>query len=136
MNSKIFLSALLFGVFLIPAGAQDIKGNWRWQSDDGQQTFSLQLIEITRNRVLGLHCIEDFAKELTECKEPGDDYTVQLEKVAENIFQGNLLRTEGTDIKLRQIQLRYVPVDNTIMFTVTNKPQDSLLIPAEAVLRR
>ncbi len=49
--------------FLVTAGAQDISGQWQMDSSDGQQIFRLDLIHITKERVRGVHCMENFEKE-------------------------------------------------------------------------
>jgi hypothetical protein len=56
-------------------------------------------------------------------------------QIAENIFQGNLLTARGTELYLRDVQLQYLPLDNTLMFTLTTSPEGPLQIPEEAILR-
>lgn len=132
--------SLLISVFLIfsgfIAGAQNISGEWRWQADDGLKTFSIDLVHITKDRVQGVHCVEDFEVKVSECFEMEHEFTVNLVKISENILQGNLMSGEGRDRIVEDIQLQYIPLDNSMIFTHTKIPKGISLIPGEAVLRR
>lgn len=135
MGSKILYSlpALLF---ILQLNAQDISGKWRWNSDDGQLIFSIDLVHVTRDRVAGVHCVESFEEELTECHDPRNDYTLRLAKIAPNIFQGSLLSIRNSEFEMRDIQLQYLPRNNRMIFTVTKIPETSLRVPMEAIMIR
>jgi len=136
MTKKILFVFGLISFLVFPARAQDILGEWRLDSNDGQQIFSLDLIHITKDRVKGVHCIENFEKEITECFKMEDKYTVDILKIAENIFQGNLWSGIGGIKIALDIQLQYLPLDNNLLFILTKIPEDEFLIPVEAVLER
>jgi hypothetical protein len=120
---------------LFTAVAQDISGELRLDSNDGQQIFSLDLIHITKDRVK-VHCIENFEKEITECFKMEDKYTVNIVKIAENIFQGNLWSGIGGNKIALDVQLQYLPLDNNLLFKLTKIPEGEFLIPVEGVLER
>lgn len=130
---------MIFGLiaFLVfSAKAQDISGEWRLDSNDGQQIFSLDLIHITKDRVRGVHCIENFEKEITECFKMKDKYTVNIVKIAENIFQGSLLSGIGGNKITLELQMQYLPLDDRLLFKLTKIPEGEFLIPVEGVLKR
>lgn len=135
--TKNFLLISGFITFLVfSAGAQDISGEWRLDSNEGQQIFSLDLIHITKDRVKGVHCIENFEKEITECYKMEGKYTVDILKIAENIFKGKLLGWKGENEILLDFQLQYLPLDNNLLFKLTKIPEGEFLIPAKGVLKR
>jgi len=126
-----------FIIFLVfSARAQDISGEWRMNSNDGQQIFSLELIHITKDRFKGVHCIENFEKEISECFKMEDKYTVNIVKITENIFKGKLLSWDGENKILLEFQLQYLPLDDRLLFKLTKIPEGEFLIPIEAVLER
>ncbi|MBK5192750.1 MAG: hypothetical protein JJE07_05965 [Flavobacteriaceae bacterium] len=130
---------MIFGLisFLVfTAGAQDISGEWHMNSNDGEQIFTLSLVHITKDRVKGVHCIENFEKEITECFKMEDNYTVNLVKINENIFQGILLSGIGGNKIAQDIQVQYLPLDDRLLFKLTKIPEGEFLIPVEAVLER
>lgn len=118
------------------ARAQDISGEWRLDSNDGQQIFSLDLNHITKDRVRGVHCIENFEKEITECFKIKDKYTVNIVKIAENIFQGSLLSGIGGNKITLELQVQYLPLDDRLLFKLTRIPEGEFIIPVEGVLKR
>jgi len=135
MKKKLLISTFI--IFLIfSAGAQDISGKWQMDSNDGQQMFSLELIHITKDRVKGVHCIENFEKGITECFKMKDKYTVNMVKIAENIFQGKLLSGIGGNKIALEFQVQYLPLDDRLLFKLTKIPEGEFLVPAEAVLER
>jgi hypothetical protein len=67
MIKKLLLISGFITFSVFSAGAQDISGEWHMNSNDGQQIFILDLIHITKDRVSGAYCIENFEKEITEC---------------------------------------------------------------------
>ena len=125
---------LMFSSFI--AGAQNISGEWRWNSGDGLKTFKIDLAHITKNRVQGVHCVDDFEIKVSECFKKEDEYTITLVKISENIFQGNLLSGAGRNRLVEDIQLQYIPLDNSMIFTHTKTPKGISLIPVEAILQR
>lgn len=136
MIKKLLCCLIIFTYFSISAFSQDLDGKWRWNSDNGQVVYSLDLNHITKDRIRGVHCIQNFQKQITECFEPEDEYTVMLVKIAENIFQGNLLSGTGKDRELRDIQIQYLPLEDRILFTLTTIPDKPFLVPVEAILQR
>ncbi len=136
MIKKILLIVVLMMFSGFIAGAQNISGEWSWNSGDGLKTFTIELVHITKDRVQGVHCVEDFEIKVSECFKVEDEYTVTLVKISENIFQGNLLSGEGRNRLVEDIQLQYVPLDNSLIFTHTKIPKGISLIPVEAILQR
>ncbi|MCJ7756624.1 MAG: hypothetical protein MUP24_00650 [Gillisia sp.] len=136
MTKKILLIFGLIAFLGFPARAQDISGKWRLDSNDGQQIFSLDLIHITKDRVKGVHCIENFEKEITECFKMEDKYTVNIVKISENIFKGKLLSGIGGNKIEQDIQIQYLPLDDRLLFKLTKIPEGEFLIPVEAILER
>jgi len=136
MMKKISLIFGLIAFLGFTARAQDISGEWIINSRDGQQIFSLDLIHITKDRVKGVHCIENFEEEITECFKMEDNYTVNIVKISENIFKGILLSYKGENEIILEIQVQYLPLDNTLLFKLTKIPETEFLIPVEAVLER
>ena len=133
-------NTLLISVFLMFSGliaeAQNISGEWRLVSIDGQKAFTIELVHITKDRVQGVHCVEDFENKIFECFQMQDEYTVRLVKISENIFQGNLLSGVGKERLVEDIQLQYIPLDDSMIFTHTKIPRRVSLIPLEGILRR
>lgn len=117
--------------------AQDLKGNWTWKSDDGQKTFTMELDHISKDRLNGVHCVEDFETEIVECYKMGEDeYSVSLVRIAPNLFQGNLVSVRGKEMEVRDIQIQYLPEDDTILFSLTKIPETPFRVPKKAVLSR
>ncbi|MFO7720156.1 MAG: hypothetical protein R6W85_06935, partial [Gillisia sp.] len=133
----MILKILLISAFLmfswVIAGAQNIAGEWRSISGDGQNAFTIDLVHITKDRVQGVHCLENFELQIGECFQMDQEYTVTLVKISENIFQGNLLSGVGGNRLIEDIQLQYIPIDNSMIFTHTKIPKGISLIPAEAI---
>ena len=136
MTKKILLISVFISLLGFSAKAQDISGEWRMISNDGQQIFTIDLIHITKDRVRGAHCLENFEKEVAECFKRVDTYTVNLMKIAENIFQGKLLSWKGENEILLELQVQYLPIDNRLLFKLTKIPEGEFLVPVEGVLQR
>lgn len=136
MTKKILLILGLIAFLGFTARAQDISGEWQMDSNDGQKIFSLDLIHITKDRVRGVHCIENFEKEIAECPKMEDKYTVNLVKISENIFQGNLLSGTGGNKITLELQVQYLPLDDRLLFKLIRIPEGEFLIPVEGVLER
>lgn len=117
--------------------AQDLNGNWTWRSSDGQKTFNLELEHNSKDRLNGVHCVEDFKMEVVECYKMGEDeYSVSLVKIAPNLFQGNLVSVRGQELEVRDIQVQYIPQDDTVLFSLTKIPETSYRVPTKAVMSR
>jgi hypothetical protein len=136
MIKKLLLISGFITFLMVSAGAQNISGEWRMNSNDGQQTLSLDLIHITKDRVKGVHCFENFEKEITECFKLEDEYTVNIVKINENIFRGIMLSGIGENKIVLNIQVQYLPLDNNLLFKLTKIPESEFLVPVEAVLER
>ena len=78
----------------------------------------------------------EFEVKVSECFKMEDEYTVSLVKISENIFRGNLLSGVDRNRLAEKIQLQYIPLDNSIIFTHTKIPEGISLTPLEAILRR
>lgn len=135
VRSLLIMGGIILFLYA-PLYSQNIQGVWTWSSQDGQSQFSLDLTHISKDRVSGLHCIENLQARVNECHRTGEDYTVSLVLVAKNIYQGNLLSVRGRTLYTRNIQLQFMPVDGSILFTLTREPEGPLYIPREALLRR
>jgi hypothetical protein len=136
MAKKLLLIAVLIFVFITSTQAQDLSGKWRWNSDNGQVVYSLTLNHISKDRVTGVHCIQNFKRKITECFTPEEEYTVTLVKITENIFKGSLLSGTGKEREMRDIQIQYLPLEDRIIFSLTTVPEEPFLIPVEAILQR
>lgn len=136
MKKILLCSFVILTCISISASAQDLSGEWRWDSSDGQKIFKIDLVHITKDRVQGVHCVEDFENKISECFQMQDEYTLSLVKISENIFQGNLLSGVGKDKLVEDIQLQYIPLDDSMIFTHTKIPRGISLIPLEGILRR
>ncbi len=136
MVKKLLLIAVLLFVFITSTQAQDLSGKWRWNSNNGQVVYSLTLNHISKDRVTGVHCIQNFKRKITECFKPEEEYTVTLVKITENIFKGSLLSGTGKEREMRDIQIQYLPLEDRIIFSLTTVPEKPFLIPVEAILQR
>jgi hypothetical protein len=65
-----------------------------------------------------------------------DKYTVNIVKIAENIFKGKLLSGIGGNKIEQDIQVQYLPLDDRLLFKLTKIPEAEILIPVEGVLER
>jgi hypothetical protein len=136
MEKILLCSFVIFTCFSISVSAQDLTGKWRWNSGDGQVVYSLDLNHISKDRIRGVHCVQNFQRKITECFESENEYTVTLVQIAENIFQGNLLSGTGKDREVRDVQIQYLPLEDRILFTLTKVPEKPFLVPVEAILQR
>ncbi|WP_026836725.1 hypothetical protein [Gillisia sp. JM1] len=136
MEKKLLLIAILLFVYITSTQAQDLSGKWRWNSDNGQVVYSLTLNHISKDRVTGVHCIQNFKIKITECSTPEEEYTVILVKITENIFKGSILSGTGKEREMRDIQIQYLPLEDRIIFSLTTVPEEPFLIPVEAILQR
>lgn len=136
MVKKLLLIPILVFLFITSTQAQDLSGKWQWNSGNSQVGFSLDLNHISKDRLRGVHCIQNFERKIKECFEPEDQYTVTLIKIAENIFKGSLLSGTGKDREARDIQIQYLPLEDRILFSLTTLPEKPFLIPMEAILQR
>ena len=136
MKKNVLGSFLILIFFSISASAQDLSGEWRSISGEGQKAFTIDLVHITKDRVQGVHCVENFELKIADCFKMDQEYTVKLVKISENIFQGILLSGTGSNRLIEDIQLQYIPLDHSIIFTHTKTPKGISLIPVEAILQR
>tara|TARA_R100000935_G_C2826931_1_gene162838 strand:- start:158 stop:568 length:411 start_codon:yes stop_codon:yes gene_type:complete len=136
MVRKLLLIVVLLFVFIPPTKAQDLTGKWRWNSPNGQVVYSLTLNQISKDRFSGVHCIQNFKRNIEECFTPDQEITVTLVKITENLFKGSLLSGIGKDREMREIQVQYLPLEDRILFNLTMVPKKSFFIPLEAILQR
>lgn len=96
--------------------------------------FTLDLIEIAEDNYRGNHCSVYLHGERIDCNENKDDFSVALIRKAENIFQGSI--RSGYSNAVGNVQLQYVPQDNTILFSLKSNPKGEYYLPVEGVLQR
>lgn len=125
-------TVLLLSIF--PAAAQDISGSWSWNSKEGNNMFTIDLIQATENDIRGNHCSVFLAGERIDCNDTRDEFTVVLVKKAENIYQGSI--RSGYSYAVGNVQLQYLPEDNTMLFTLKTAPKGEYYMPLEARLVR
>lgn len=123
---------LLLSIF--PAAAQDISGSWSWNSKEGSNMFTIDLIQATENDFRGNHCSVFLGGERIDCNDTKDEFTVVLVKKAENIFQGSI--RSGYSYAVGNVQLQYLPEENTMLFTLKTAPKGEYYMPVEARLVR
>lgn len=119
---------------VIPATAQDISGSWSWNSKEGSNMFTIDLIQATNNDFRGNHCSVFLDGERIDCNDIKDEFTVILIKKAENIFQGSI--RSGYSYAVGNVQLQYLPEENTMLFTLKTAPKGEYYMPMEARLVR
>lgn len=136
MTKKLLLISGLITLFGFSAKAQDISGEWHMISNDGQHIFTIDLIHITKDKFRGVHCIENFKIEIIECFKMKEEYTINLVKIAENIFKGNMMSGRGRNKTVQNIQMQYLQLDDRLLFKLTKIPEGEFLIPVEGVLER
>ncbi len=134
MKKRLQVLILFTLLVSIKVGAQDISGSWSWYSDNGNDMFTIDLIKISDNNFRGSHCSVYVQGERIDCFDMVEDFTVVLIRKTENIFAGSI--RSGFSFATGQVQLQYLPVDDTILFSLKTPPKGEYYIPFEAVLQR
>lgn len=127
---------LLLFLFLIPLQfqAQDISGNWNWVTGVGENSFTLTLKKVSENNYRGIHCASYYGGNRIDCESDENNYSVALIRKSDNIFQGTI--KSGYSQTTGNFQLQYLPLNNTMIFKITQMPQGISFIPQEAILER
>ncbi len=63
-------------------------------------------------------------------------YSVNLVKISENIFRGNLLSGIGGNKITQELQVQYLPLDDRLLFKSIKITEGEFLIPAQRFLKR
>ena len=134
MVKKLHLITLLFFSLILSSQAQDISGSWSWNSPDGGNMFTIDLMEISENNYRGNHCSVYLRGDKIDCNDNKDEFSIVLIRKAENIFQGSI--RSGFSYAVGNVQLQYLPADNTILFSLKTHPKGEYYIPLEGVLVR
>ncbi|CAN5274929.1 hypothetical protein BH23BAC2_BH23BAC2_06320 [soil metagenome] len=134
MIKKLLFTTLLLLLFVNPGTAQDISGSWSWNSKEGSNMFTIDLIKATENDFRGNHCSVFLSGDRIDCTDTKDEFTVVLIKKAENIFQGSI--RSGYSYAVGNVQLQYLPEENTMLFTLRTAPKGEYYMPVEARLVR
>ena len=96
--------------------------------------FTIDLIEISDNNYRGNHCSVYLHGDRIDCNDNRDEFSIVLIRKAENIFQGSI--RSGLNYAVGNVQLQYLPIDNTILFSLKTNPKGEYYIPLEGVLVR
>ncbi len=134
MIKKLLVVHILLLLSILPAAAQDISGSWSWNSVEGNNMFTIDLIQATENDVRGNHCSVFLGGERIDCNDTKDKFTVVLVKKAENIYQGSI--RSGYSYAVGNVQLQYIPEENAMLFTLKTAPKGEYYLPVEARLVR
>lgn len=134
MTKKLLLLSLLITLFSFPTFAQDISGSWSWNSKEDGNLFTLDLIKATENDFRGNHCSVFLHGDRIDCSDTKDDFSIVLIRKAENIFQGSI--RSGYSSAIGNVQLQYLPEENTMLFTLKTAPEGIYYMPVEARLIR
>lgn len=134
MVKKLLLYPFFLLLLSFSSLAQDISGSWSWNSDDGGNMFTIDLIEISENNYRGNHCSVYLRGERIDCNDNKDEFSIVLIRKAENIFQGSI--RSGLSYAVGNVQLQYQPIENRILFSLKTNPKGEYYIPVEGVLVR
>lgn len=133
MTKKLLL-LFLISIFSKSIYAQDISGSWSWNSEEGSNMFTLDLIKTSENNFRGNHCSVYLHGDRIDCNDSKEDFSIVLIKKAENIFQGSI--RSGFSYAVGNVQLQYLPEENTMLFSLKTAPEGEYYMPIEARLIR
>ncbi|HSI70904.1 MAG TPA: hypothetical protein VK941_11765 [Gillisia sp.] len=132
---KKLLFTLLIGFFIsVSTQAQDIEGSWSWNSQDGVNMFTIDLIRTSENNYRGNHCSVYLNGDRLDCRENEQDSTIVLIRKSENIFQGSI--RSGLSNSIGNVQLQYLPNEDSILFSLKSNPKGEYYMPLEGRLQR
>jgi hypothetical protein len=134
MIKKLLLLPLLIILFGVTAFSQDISGSWSWNSKEGGDMFTIDLSKASENQFSGNHCSVFLHGDRIDCSDSKDEFSIVLIRKAENIFQGSIRSDYSKAIG--NVQLQYLPVENTIIFSLKTAPQGIYYMPVEARMIR
>lgn len=133
VKKLLFIPVLVF-LFLTPTQAQDISGSWSWNSTEGNNMFTVELIQASENNYRGNHCSVYLHGERIDCNDTKDDFTIILIRKAENVFQGSI--RSGYSYAVGNVQLQYLPNEDTMLFSLKSAPKGEYYMPLEARMQR
>lgn len=96
--------------------------------------FTLDLIETTEDNFRGNHCSVYLHGNRIDCSDNKEEFSIVLIRKAENIFQGSI--RSGYSSAIGNVQLQYLPEDNTMLFSLKTAPEGEYYMPVEARLIR
>lgn len=131
---RSLLPAFAFFLIIFSSSAQDIAGSWSWNSDEGGNMFTIDLIEIAEHNYRGNHCSVYLHGDRIDCNENREDFSIALIRKAENIFQGSIRSSYSNAVG--NVQLQYLPEDDTMLFSLKTNPKGEYYIPVEGVMQR
>lgn len=134
MIKNLLLLTVLFSLFAFNSEAQDISGSWSWNSKEGGDMFTLDLIKAAEDNFRGNHCSVYLHGDRIDCSDSKDEFSIVLIRKAENIFQGSI--RSGYSSAIGNVQLQYLPLENTMLFTLRTAPDGEYYMPVEARLIR
>lgn len=133
MVKKLLIFFIGF-LFFIPSQAQDISGSWSWSSKESGDMFTIDLIKASENNFRGNHCSVYLSGNRIDCIDTKDDFSIVLIRKAENIYQGSI--RSGHSMAVGNVQLQYLPEENTMLFSLKTAPKGVYYMPVEARLVR
>lgn len=134
MIKKLLLLPLLVILFGVTAFSQDISGSWSWNSKEGGDMFTIDLLKASENQFSGNHCSVFLHGDRIDCSDSKDEFSIVLIRKAENIFQGSIRSDYSKAIG--NVQLQYLPEENTILFSLKTAPDGIYYMPVEARMIR
>lgn len=134
MKKAILITTFLLFLTSFQSPAQEISGSWSWNSEDGGDMFTVDLIKISKDKYRGSHCSVYLHGDRIDCNDVQDDFTIVLIRKAENIFEGSIRSSYSHSTG--NVQLQYLQEEDRILFTLTTPPEGEFYIPVEAELQR
>lgn len=134
MKFHFSLCFLFFSMGICAQQSQDLEGTWRWTSPNGEDNFELTLEYIDSSKIRGKHCSVFHNGEKMDCQRRDSDYSINLIKIARNIYDGTIeSRYSSTSGRIR---VQYDPNDVSISFTLKAYPPGEFYLPDRAILYR
>lgn len=135
-KTSIFFIFILFTS--VCAYSQNISGIYRWDLDSGRRTFTVYLeaedsiANVAPTSFKGEHCgvFEDGQR--MDCSY--EEYSITLNKVAENIFTGTILSAYSRTI--HDIKVTFLPANQQIRWEVTNHRGGTTYFPLDVVMNK
>lgn len=134
MIKKLQLAFFICFLISFSSQAQEIEGSWSWNSQDGVNMFSIDLLRISENNYRGNHCSVYLGGDRIDCRENGEDFTIVLVRKSENIFQGSI--RSGLSNSIGNVQLQYLPNEDSLLFSLKSNPKGEYYMPLEGRLER
>lgn len=133
--TKILCSLMfLIGIQVFGQHSRDMAGSWQWVSQDGNTNLELILEYDSPRNIKGKYCASFERGEIRDCRKDENQYTINLIRIAENIFDGTIeSRLNSVPARLR---LQYNPLQQNLRFKITQKPPGEYLFPREAFFIR